>query len=93
MTLPERQQLQILLEGVSYSCGATFQELNLPDSLTYYIHILEHNCYDPAEPLYYAAGFNPICVYCAGEEVQDSGTSKNYPMCDSCQDKEPIKRK
>ena len=92
MTLPERQQLQTLLEDVSYSCGATFHELNLSDSLTY-VHILEHNCYDPAEPLYCAAGFNPICVYCAGEEVQASGTSENYPMCESCQDKEPIKRK
>ena len=33
-------------------------------------------CYDPVEPLHYAAGFDPICVYCASEEVQDSGTGE-----------------
>ena len=92
LTLLERQLLQTLLEDVSYSCGATFQDLDLPDSITC-VHILEHNCYDSVEPLYYVAGFDPICVYCASEEVQDSSTSEKYPMCVSCEDKEPIKRK
>lgn len=50
-------------------------------------------CYDPVEPLYYLAGFDPICVYCGCEEVQDSSTSESYPMCDCCQDRDPIKRK
>ena len=92
LTLPERQQLQTRLEDVWYSCGATFQELHLPDSLSC-VHVLEHNCYDPVEPLYYVAGFDPICVYCGCEEVQDSSTSKSYPMCDCSQDRDPIKRK
>ena len=77
------------LEDVSYSCGVSFQELDVPESLTC-VYVLEHNCYDPVEPLYHTAGFDPICVYCASE-VQDSGASENYPMCDSCQEKEPIK--
>lgn len=86
LTLPEKRQLQAVLEDVSYSCGATFHELDLPDSLAC-VHVLEHNCYDPVEPLYYAAGFDPICVYCASE-MEDLGTSEHYPMCESCQDKE-----
>ena len=52
------------LEDVSYSCGVSFQELDVPESLTC-VYVLEHNCYDPVEPLYYTAGFDPICVYCA----------------------------
>ena len=56
------------------------------------VHVLEHNYYDPIEPLYYVAGYDPICVYCASE-VEDAGTTENYPMCDSCQEKQPIKRR
>ena len=68
LTLPERQQLQTLFKDVSYSRGATLQELDLSDNLSC-TDILEHNCYDPVEPLYYVAGFDPICVYCESEEV------------------------
>ena len=92
LTLQERQQLQTLFEDLSYSCGATLQELDLPDSLSC-THALEHNCYDPVEPLYYVAGFDPICVYCGSEEVQDSSTSESCPTCDCCQVKDPINRK
>lgn len=92
LTPPEKQELQTLLEDVSYSCGATFQELDLPDSLSC-VHILKNNCYDPVEPLYYVAGFDPICAYCGCEEVQDLSTSESYPMCDCCKDRDPIKRK
>ena len=34
LTLSEKQQLQSLFEDVSYSCGAMFEELNLPDTLS-----------------------------------------------------------
>ena len=89
---PDKHQLQLVLEDVSYSCGAMFNELDIPDSLTC-VHVLEHICYDPVEPLYYVAGFDPICVYCASEELRESSTEYYYPMCNNCfQNKEPIKK-
>lgn len=63
LTLPEKPRCLVFMW--SY----TFHELDLPDRLRR-VHVLQHNCYDPVEPLYYAAGFDPICVYCASE-VQD----------------------
>jgi len=63
LTLPEKPRCLVFMW--SY----TFHELDLPDRLTR-VHVFQHNCYDPVEPLNYAAGFNPICVYCASE-VQD----------------------
>ena len=61
ITVPEKQQLQTILEDVSYSCGAMLEELDIPQNL-HCVHVLEHNCYDPLEPLYYKARFEPICV-------------------------------
>ena len=47
------------------------EELNLPDTLSS-VCILDNNCNDPIEPLYYSADFSPICVYCASEDLSNS---------------------
>lgn len=94
LTLSEKQQLQSILEDVSYSCGALFQELDLPERLSC-VHVLDHNCYDPIEPLYYTADSEPICVYCASADgLRDSPSTDFYPMCDTCVSNnfEPIKK-
>ena len=83
LTLSEKQQLQSLFEDVSYSCGAMLGELNLPDVLSS-VCILDHNCNGPIELLYYSADFSPICVHCASEDLSNSPTSDNYPMCVDC---------
>ena len=68
------------------------EELNLPDSLSS-VRILDHNCDDPIEPLYYSTDFSPICVYCASEDLSNSPASDCYPMCDDCfASKDPIKK-
>ena len=73
LTLSEKQQ-QSLFEDVSYSCGAMLEELNVPDTLSI-VRILDHNCNDPIEPLYYSTDFSPISVYCPSEDLSDSPTS------------------
>ena len=50
-------------------CGATLQELDLPDKFSC-IHVREHNCLDPVEKLYYSAGYDPICIYYAAEDLE-----------------------
>ena len=92
LTLSEKQQLQSLFEDVSYSCGAMLEELNLPDTLSS-VCILDHNCNDPIEPLYYSADFSAICVYCPSEDLSNSPTSDYYPMCVDCfGSRDPIKK-
>ena len=47
------------------------------------MHVLDHNCYDPIEPLYSEAGFEPICVYCTSADyLRDSPSTDFYPVCD-----------
>ena len=50
-------------------------------------------CGDPVEPLYYAADFVNICVYCCEEVPSSSGSAKEYyPQCPQCEAKEKIPR-
>lgn len=68
------------------------EELNLPDTLSS-VCILDNNCNDPIEPLYYSADFSPICVYCASEDLSNSPTSDYYPMYVDCfGSRDPIKK-
>ena len=37
------------------------------------LQFLQCSCYEPAEKLYYSAGYDPICIHCAEEvTVQDA---------------------
>jgi hypothetical protein len=79
-------QLQNLLEDISYSCGATFEDITMPEGLES-VCVKRHNCYDPIEKLYYSCGFEPICIYCAasdGLEFNSGNASDYYPQCDNC---------
>ena len=49
----ERTQLQGIIEDVSYSCGATIEDLILPDALRS-VGIKSHICSDPIEKSYSA---------------------------------------
>ena len=52
---------------LSYSCGADLQDLVTEFKEYEDVGIKEHVCNDPIEKLYYSAGFEPICIYCAKE--------------------------
>ena len=54
-------------------------------------YIREHNCFDPVEKLYYSAGFEPICIYCAAEGVEERDGF--YPKCSACSDKPLVKKR
>ncbi len=63
----ERTQLQGIVEDVSYSCGATMEELILPDTLTS-VGIRSHICSDPIEKIYYSAYKDDlICIHCGSQ--------------------------
>jgi len=53
-------QSDYLLEGMSFSCGAPIQELDLPSDLTDTVFVHDLNRHEPIEALYYSAKYEPI---------------------------------
>ena len=48
------------------SCGAPFQELEVPAGLIDVVFVQSLNCFQPIEALYYSAEYEAIlCIYCA----------------------------
>ena len=71
---------------VSYSCGATIEDLILPDTFKS-VGIRSHNCNDPIEKVYYSAYKDDlICIHCGSPSnltvPNDSETF--YPYCSDC---------
>lgn len=85
----QRQQLQQLLDNLSYSCGSKLKDLDLPDEFSN-VEIRDHRCKDPIEKLYYSAKFEPICIYCGKDEPYT--VEGQYPQCQNCSSLAPIKK-
>ena len=54
LSVRDKKQLQDTLADTAYTCGATLEEIDLPDHLKS-VMVRVHNCYDPVEKLYYSA--------------------------------------
>ena len=79
-----RSTLQSILEDVSYTCGSSFEDLDLPDSLASIV-IRDHRCEDPIERLCYSAGYEYICIFCAtASDLLESLPESTYPICSTC---------
>ncbi len=78
-------RLENILSDITYTCGATFDDLDLPSELQS-VCIKVHQCTDPIEKLYFSCGFSTICYYCAKDLMEDCNvvSSEHYPMCASC---------
>ena len=86
-----RTTLQSLLEDVSYTCGASLEDLHLPMGIQ--VVIWDHRCGDPIEKLYYSVGYEDICIFCAasGDLVVPSSA---YHICPTCATtKEPVQKR
>ena len=60
----ERDQLEVLLINIMYTCGATLKVLDLP-AVYEFVHVRDPDCIDHIEKLYYSAGSIPImCILC-----------------------------
>ena len=86
----QRKAIQDMLEGMSFSCGSSLQDLDLPSDLVDEVFTRDFNCTDPIEVLYYSAKYDPICIYCAKDEPY---SSDKYPQCSDCKEKPPIAKK
>ena len=94
LSAPARSALQVILEDVSYTCGASLDDLDLPDNLKQVV-IRYHNCGDPIEKLYYSAGFEDICIHCAAtSDLVENLPESAYPLCHLCSvNKQPSYKK
>ena len=70
LSVQETSDLQTILDDISYTCGTTFDDLELPGRLVN-VFVKDHSCSDGIEKLYYSCGFEPICIHCASEQVTD----------------------
>ena len=77
----DRQRLEQELDGLMFTCGSSLEELDLPAPLKE-VYIRNVNCADPIEKLYYSAGYDLICIYCATDVTADS--PEYYPQCSDC---------
>ena len=76
LSAAERASLQVMLEDISYTCGASLDELDLPDRLsTVVIH--NHQCGDGTERLYYSAGYEKIYASTVLQRQISSGLLPN----------------
>jgi len=75
--------LTSILDDVSYSCGTSLDELELPGRLMN-VFVKDHCCTDSIEKLYYSCSFEPICVHCASEEVTECTALQFLPQCQEC---------
>ena len=71
-------ELGKILDDVSFTCGVSFSDLELPGRLKN-VCVRDHKCRDPIEELYYSCDFEPICINCASQNVQPS--TEFFPLC------------
>ena len=78
-----RTTLQSLLEDVSYTCGASLEDLHLPMGIQ--VVIRDYRCGNPIEKLYYSARYEDICIFCAASgDLVVTVPSSAYPICPTC---------
>ena len=79
----ERELLQQRLDGLMYTCGASLEDLYLDPPLNE-VYVRDVCCLDHIEKLYYSAGYEPICIYCACEVDGNAECSECFPQCSEC---------
>lgn len=92
----KRKQLLECLEDIQYSCGCTFDDLEIDDDK----HVLKSvfvkknlTCSCNIEITYFSAGFEEICYYCGSDDLHtdEDGNDpdeakKFYPLCTECKE-------
>ena len=88
LTHTQKQQLERVLDHVSFSCGTQLQDYSdLPQDMMDVAFARQLDCNEPIERLYYSAKFADICVHCSSENVTAWNDSEEfYPQCDDCTD-------
>lgn len=71
LSIRDKPEIQSFLNDIAYLCDAIPQDLALPEIFSC-VFVREHNYSDHIEKLYYSAGYEPISIYCADEDVEEN---------------------
>ena len=63
-----------------YTCGSSLQDIELPEPFKE-VYVRNISCYEPIEKLYYSAGYDPICIYCAEEVTVQDANAEFFSQC------------
>ena len=84
LSLHQQQELRNIVSDLSYSCGATMDDVDLPDHLKC-VEIRSHCCSDSIERLYYSAyPEDVLCIHC-GQTRNVASEDGSYPNCEDCE--------
>lgn len=92
LTARQWNELEGIIADLSYSCGATTDDLILPNTLKS-VAIQSHNCSDPIEKIYYSAyKDDPICIHCGGSNhlALPAKSDTFFPYCMDCASSERL---
>ena len=89
----EIHKLRMALDDLSFSCGASLQDSEIPSELKELVYVRNMHCNEPIEKLYYSVKFEDICIYCAEKVPPWSENNPHYPQCDDCSEKPTVPTK
>ena len=94
LSVIQRKKFEELIADISYSCGATTNDLVLPETLAC-VAIRTHDCGDPIEKIYFSAyKDDPLCIHCGSTSLDNLTIHKDedcfYPYCADCSTKDRI---
>ena len=92
LTRTQRQQLERVLDHISFLCGMQLQDYSdLPQDMMDMVFTRNLDSNEPIERLYYSVKFADICIHCSSESVSPwNDTEEFYPQCESCSKKSKI---
>ena len=95
LTCTQKQQLERVLNHVSFSCGTQLQDYSdLLQDMMDMVFARKLNCNEPIERLFYSAKFADICVHCSSESVSPwNDTEEFYPVWKSFREKQDCQYK
>jgi hypothetical protein len=95
LSLHQQQEFQKIVSDLSYSCGATMEDVDLPEYLKC-VEIRSHCCTDLIERLYYSAYPEDVLrIHCGDTDNLVSDLEEGaFPYCKECESQSRIyKRK
>ena len=88
LSVIQRKKIKEIIADISYSCGATTDDLLLPETLAGmhgYLYIRTHDCSDPIEKNYFSANKDdPLCIHCGSTNLDNLTIPDEdcfYDMC------------
>ena len=90
LSVQEVSDLQSVLDDILYTCGMTFDDLDLPGRLVN-VFVKDHSCADSIENLYYY-DFTSLFVSIVHQKKLDTVDSDFLPQYQQCMQLEHVRK-